>query len=40
MLSKTLFIGLGGFGCNVIVNLKAQMLEVYGEIPPMVCFCE
>ena len=37
-LSKTLFIGLGGFGCNVIVNLKAQMLETYGETPPLVSF--
>ena len=37
-LSKTLIIGLGGTGQNVIMNVKKNLLLKYGEIPQSVGF--
>lgn len=35
-LPRTFFIGLGGFGADVIIRLKSTLFDNFGEIPPMV----
>ncbi|HOY37748.1 MAG TPA: tubulin-like doman-containing protein [Bacteroidales bacterium] len=35
-LSRTVFIGLGGTGAQTIVRLKANFMENFGKIPPMI----
>jgi hypothetical protein len=38
ILSRTVFIGLGGTGADAIVRAKSLMLDNFGEIPPMIKF--
>ncbi|MFW5804441.1 MAG: tubulin-like doman-containing protein, partial [bacterium] len=38
ILSRTVFIGLGGTGAKSIVKTKSLMLDNFGEIPPMIKF--
>ena len=41
IVNPALFIGLGGTGHKVLLNVKKAILNNYGEIPPMInllCF--
>ena len=37
-LKKTLYVGLGGTGVQVLLNVKKCFIDIYGEIPPMIGF--
>ena len=37
-LKKTLYVGLGGTGVSVLLNVKKCFIDIYGEIPPMIGF--
>lgn len=37
-IRRTLFIGLGGTGCQAVLHCKRRFMEVYGEIPRAVVF--
>ncbi len=37
-LKKTLYVGLGGTGVSVLLNVKKCFIDTYGEIPPMIKF--
>jgi len=37
-LKKTLYVGLGGTGVSVLLNVKKCFVDIYGEIPPMIGF--
>lgn len=37
-LKKTLYVGLGGTGVQVLLNVKKCFIDIYSEIPPMIGF--
>ena len=38
VLKPTVVIGLGGSGCETVLNLKARIVEAFGRIPPTLAF--
>ena len=37
-VSRNLFIGLGGTGSKILINVKKELVEFYGKVPPSIEF--
>lgn len=37
-LSKTLYVGIGGTGADILLKIKKCFIDSYGEVPPMIGF--